>query len=198
MSTHLEVAGRTEGRVTTVASRSAFRGTLSVRRGLLALATALALAAGGCGADDSTPVVVRGQVVYSARDGGGPYTFAGMYLRLDTVGWVTDQVVGKDGRFTLRVENAGDVRRYARLHGGTARFELVSDTTWGHVSCGSVPLPSLRLGEANGERAWLSGRPGTPLPPVTILISINGADRFRVGSGPERAPGSRGCPPVDL
>ena len=181
-----------------MAVRSAFGGTLSVRRGLLASATVLALAAGGCGAGDSTPVVVRGQVVYSAQDGGQPYTFAGLYLRLDTVGWVADRVVGRDGRFTLRVENTGDVRRYARLHGGTVRFELVSDTTYGHVSCGSVSLPPLRLGEANGKRVWLSGRPGTPLPPVTILIHLDGADRFRFGSGPERAPAARGCPAVDL
>ena len=120
-----------------------------------------------------------------------------MYLRLDTVGWVTDQVVGKNGRFTLRVENAGDVRRYARLHGGTVSFELVSDTTWGHVSCGSVSLPPLRLGQANGKQVWLSGRPGTPLPPVTILINLDAADpdRFRFGSGPERETPAAGCPP---
>ena len=106
-------------------ARGAFRRTVCAwRRMLLPFAAGLALIAGGCGADESTPVVVRGQVVYSARDGGGPHTFVGMYLRLDGVGWVTGQVVDEHGRFTLRVESVGGVRRYARLHGGTVRFEF--------------------------------------------------------------------------
>ena len=179
-------------------ARRAFRGTVSARRGSLALsAAALSFAACGCGTDDSIPVVVRGQVLHLTQDGESPYTFASIYLRLDNGVWLVDQVVDdKAGRFVLRVESKGDVARYAHRHGGAVRFELVSDTTYGHASCESVALPPLRLAEKEGKEVWLSSRSGRSLPPVTFLIRVgmDPPDLFRFGSGPARAPRTVGCP----
>lgn len=162
-----------------------------VRRGLVVpLAAALVLTSGACVARDTTPVVVRGQLRYSAPDGGGPYTFAALYLRAEGGVRLTDQVVGEDGRFTLRLENEGDARR----HGRPVRFNLLFDTTWFSTSCESILLPLLRLGERNGERVWLSASSGKPLPPVTILIHMDGDDLFRIDSGKASTPRTRRCP----
>jgi hypothetical protein len=163
----------------------------------VALAGALGLAiASACGAPDPTPVVVRGQIVYSAQDGGGPYTFGGLYLRLDNGVVVDDAVVDHAGRFVLRAADVGAVleRRQQLPDAGFVRFALLSDTTWGHEWCGHISLPALRPRTGNGSGSWVDARSGRRLTEVTIVIHINGDDRFHIGDGrPARLP-RVGCP----
>ena len=171
---------------------------LAVRVGLLPLAVGVSIVGSGCGVDKAThpaaPTVARGQTLYSASDGGAPYTFAQMYLRLaNGLGQFDDKTVNDDGEFVLGVENEGAVLRYAQRHSGVVRFELLFDTAYASDTCDYLSLPPMRLGEADGKKAWLVLPSGKPLPPIQIVIRTNDGTSVRIGHGPTTAPRQVPC-----